>query len=160
LFAFECIVYRMPSRSPIETIPTVAFVAGLAPPTGAIVERLRALVLEVVPEALERVRPGWGLIGYDLPLVRHGAYFAWIWPQPEHVHLGFPSGVLMHDPDASLQGSGITKLARWLTYAAVDEIDRGRAPEVARRALEEAVRVARLSRPERELVRLEVEARR
>ena len=143
----------MPPRRnpPSDVIPTEAFVASLPPPSGAIVGALRALVLDAMPSAVERVRVGWGLIGYDVPTGRHGRFFAWIWPQPEHVHLGFPVGALMRDPGRVLEGEGVTKQARWLTFATIEDIDRG----VARRAIEEAARVAGLSREERELARLE-----
>ncbi len=35
--------------------------------------------------------------------------------QVEHVHLGFPHGVLLDDPEGALEGAGITKAARWFT---------------------------------------------
>ena len=56
--------------------------------------------------------------------------FAWIWLEPEHVHLGFPYGVNMVDPKRALRGDGITKLARWLTYAPGDPIDAELATEL------------------------------
>ena len=47
--------------------------------------------------------PGWRLIGYNLPITRHGTYFAWIWPQAEHAHVGWEFGTLLEDSDAVLQ---------------------------------------------------------
>ena len=119
----------MTTRSPIDTIPPEALLADYPPSHGAIANQLRSIVREAVPEAIERVRPGWRLIGYDLPVGRRSAMFAWVWLEPEHVHLGFPHGVHMDDPDRVMKGRGITKLARWLTYqpgAAVD-VDRARS---------------------------------
>jgi hypothetical protein len=132
----------MPSRAPRETIPVEALLADFSPAHAAIAERLRRVVLDAVPEAIERVRPGWRLIGYDLPHTRHGAFFAWIWPEPEHVHLGFPRGLLMDDPTGVLHGAGITKAARWLTYELGGDVD---AP-LATTLVLEAARVALIPR--------------
>jgi hypothetical protein len=138
LFAFERIFYPMPSKPPIETIPVEALLSDYPPSHSVIADRLRAIVTDAVPEAIERVRTGWRLIGYDLPVKRHGVFFAWIWLEPEHVHLGFPRGVHMDDPRGVLHGAGITKLARWLTFEAGDRID----ATVATELVLEAARVA------------------
>ena len=106
---------------------------------------LQAIVREAVPEALERVRVGWRLIGYDLPLRRYGVYFAYVAPEPIHVHLGFEYGAFMNDPLGLLQGEGITKKVRWLTFRAPDEIDR--EPTLA--LVREGARVATLTTGER-----------
>ena len=138
----------MPSRSPIETIPPEVLLADFPPGHVAIAERLRAIVKDVAPHAVERVRPGWRLIGYDMPRRRGTTFFAWIWPEPEHVHLGFPLGIVMRDPEGAMRGEGITKQARWLTYSAVEDVDEG----VARRLIDEALRVAGMSHEERHAV--------
>jgi len=138
----------MPSRTPTETIPPEALLADFPPGHVAMVERLRTLVTDVVPDAIERVRPRWRLLGYDLNRRRGTKFFAWIWPQPEHVHLGFPLGVVMTDPDGVMEGAGITKEARWLTYDSPEDIDEA----VARRLIEEAARVAGMSHEERHAV--------
>ena len=135
----------MPSNRPIEAIPPEALLADFPPPHQAIAQRLREVVTDAVPEAVERVRTGWRLIGYDLPVRRHGVFFAWIWLEPEHVHLGFPRGVDMDDPDRALSGAGITKLARWLTYAPGDDVDEA----LASRLVREAARVAVIPRAAR-----------
>jgi len=142
LFAFECIVYRMPSRAPIETIPPEALLADYPPPHVELAQQLRRIVLDAVPEAIERVRPGWRLIGYDLPVRGRGAMFAWVWLEPEHVHLGFPHGVDMDDPNRVMKGAGITKLARWLTYEPGDSIDE----RLATALVEEAARTRLMPR--------------
>lgn len=129
-------------RSARDTIPVDALLADFSPAHGAIAERLRRVVLDAVPEAIERVRPGWRLIGYDVPLRSRGAFFAWIWPEPEHVHLGFPRGILMDDPGGVLQGAGITKAARWLTYDIGEDVDEG----LAATFVLEAARVASIPR--------------
>jgi hypothetical protein len=136
----------MPSSRPgsraIDTIPPEALLADFPPPHQALGQRLREIVTDAVPDAIERVRPGWRLIGYDLPAKRKGVFFAWIWPEPEHVHLGFPRGVDMDDPLREMRGDRITKLARWLTYSPGDAID----DEQATRLIREAARVALLPR--------------
>ncbi len=104
-------------------MPVEALLDGYAPPLLEIAERLRELVTNAAPDATERVRPGWGLIGYDLPIRRNGVFFAWIWPEGVHVHLGFPNGDLMDDPGRVLDGARIAKRARWLTYEAGSVID-------------------------------------
>ena len=132
----------MPSKPPIETIPVEALLADYPPSHAVIANRLRTIVTDAVPEAIERVRTGWRLIGYDLPVGRRGVLFAWIWLEPEHVHLGFPRGVHMDDARGVMKGAGITKLARWLTYEAGDPIDVAVATELVL----EAARVALVPR--------------
>jgi hypothetical protein len=75
---------------------------------------LRDLVRRVFPDAIEGVRPGWHLIGYDIPNGRRTTYFAFVWPEPEHVHLGFEHGALMSDPDGILGGRDL-KRVRFVT---------------------------------------------
>ena len=112
----------MPSRQP-DSIPVDALLDGYPPPMREIAEQLRSIVRRAAPEASERVRAGWRLVAYDLPIKRSGAFFAWVGPEARHVHLGFPKGFLMADPEGVLKGSGITKYARWLTFVPGDPID-------------------------------------
>lgn len=134
----------------MDAIPPEALLADYPPEHQAVANALRRLVRDAVPDAIERVRPGWGLIGYDVPFGRRTRYFAFVWVEPEHVHLGFEHGVLMDDPHGLLQGAGITKQVRWLTFEHVDEI-----PAEAADYVREAVRVATLSKGERELLRMD-----
>ena len=55
-----------------ETVPPDLFLEGYSGAVRATANRLRAVVKAAVPDAIERVRPGWALIGYDLPIRRHG----------------------------------------------------------------------------------------
>ena len=137
---------------PTDTIPPAALLADHSPEHRAIANRLRELVLDAVPEAIEGVRPGWGLIGYDVPFGRRTRYFAFIWAEPEHVHLGFEQGVLMADPHGRLEGQGVTKQVRWLTMRRVADI-----PPETSDLIREAVRVATLSRGERIALRMDRE---
>ena len=99
-----------------EVIPPELFLEGYSDGVRGTANRLRAVVKAAVPDAIERVRPGWALIGYDLPMRRHGVYFAWVWPEREHVHLGFQHGIFMDDPDRMLQGAHLKlKKVRYVT---------------------------------------------
>jgi hypothetical protein len=135
----------MPSRRPthsIDSMPVEAFLDGFSPAHRAIAERLRQIVLDAVPDATERVRVGWRLIGFDLPVGRRSVFFAWVFPEKEHVHLGFPAGVVIDDPAGVMRGAGITKRARWLTWQTGDPID----AELATELVLAAAAVARLPR--------------
>lgn len=138
----------------IDPIPPEALLDDFSPAMRAIAQRLRAVVSEAVPEAVERVRPGWRLIGYDLPMARKRVYFAFVAPEEVHVHLGFEHGWAMRDPDRMLEGAGITKQVRWLKFFDVADIDVERSVELVR----EAARVAAMTRGERELQSMDRDA--
>lgn len=116
------------------SLPVEAFLEGYSPKHRAIANRLRSSIQRTIPEATERVRAGWRVIGFDLPKGRRSPFFAWVYPEREHVHLGFPQGVLIADPDRLMDGEGITKRARWLTYTSVEEIDEEVAEQLIRAA--------------------------
>jgi hypothetical protein len=137
-----------------DPIPPEVLLDGYPPPMIALAEGLRNVVRAAVPEALERVRLGWRVIGYDVPVARRTVYFAWIMPEAAHVHLGFPKGVLIDDPSGALEGRGITKAARWFTLREPADLADERLAAFARAAAE----VARLGRAEQALRRLEREA--
>ena len=122
------------ARSRPEGIPVELFLDGYSPIQRAIAERLRGLVRRTVPEATESVRSGWRVIGYDLPMGRQSRFFAWVFPEREHVHLGFPHGILIADPQRVMAGEGVTKRARWLTYTTVDQVDEAVAEPLIRAA--------------------------
>jgi hypothetical protein len=77
------------------------FLATYSAPVRRLAQAARKRILNVVPEASERVRPGWKLIGYNAP-----AYFAFIAPHDDHVRIGFEWGVLLADPAKLLAGNG------------------------------------------------------
>ncbi len=133
--------------SRVEGIPPEALLDDFPPPMQAIAHRLRQVVKTAIPDAMERVRPGWRLIGYDLPIRKNGVYFAYVAPENHHVHLGFEHGWAMSDPHGILQGEGITRQVRWLTFVDPDEIDVERCVEL----IHEAAAVAAMTRGERML---------
>ena len=140
---------RSPSLALVSDDPIEEFLDFYPPPIVRQTHRLRALVTRAVPEAVERVRPGWRLIGYDLPITRHGTYFAWVWPETEHVHVGWQVGTLMDDPKRLLRGAHVKlKKVRYLTFGPAERIPAKVVVDFTR----EAARVAALPRGERQLL--------
>lgn len=135
----------------IETVPPEALLAAYPEPMRRIGEDLRTLVQREMPDATERVRTGWRIIGYDVPAGHRSAYFCWIMPEAAHVHLGFVYGVVMDDPDRLLEGR--IARARWVTFRAGESLD---SPKLSR-LVREAARVALLSRGERLVAALDRE---
>lgn len=128
--------------------------AQYAPVWRETADALRALVRRTIPDAIERVRPGWSLIGYDVPVGKRTAYFAFVWAEPEHVHLGFEHGYAMEDPD-DLLGGHFLKKVRFVTLTRPGEIP----DEALARLIREAARVATMSRAERVAQMLDREER-
>jgi hypothetical protein len=130
----------------VETVPPDAFLAAFPPEIQRQAHRLREIVRRAVPDAVERVREGWRLIGYEVPVGRRFRYFAYVAPEPIHVHLGFEHGVLMDDPDGLLEGAHLRlKKVRFVTYRPGDELP----TPALERLTAEAARVASLSPAER-----------
>lgn len=144
-----------PTGTFIDQIPPEALLADYPPPMAELAERMRGIVRAAVPEAVERVRTGWRIIGYDLPIGRRRTvFFAWIMPEVRHVHLGFPKGILLDDHLGRLSGNGITKQARWLTADVPDDID----PDLFMAYTREAAVLSSLSPAERFARQLDREA--
>jgi hypothetical protein len=109
------------ARSAVDPIPPDLFLDGYPPAIRALAGRLREVVRHAVPDAVERVRPGWRLIGYDVPVGRRTRYFAFVAPEPEHVHLGFEHGIWMADPEGILRGAHLNlRKVRFVTYVPGD----------------------------------------
>ena len=128
-----------------ETLPVELFLEGYPEPMRDLARSLRRIVRAAVPESIEAVKPGWRIIGYDVPKGRGSTFCAYIALEPIHVHLGFHWGVLMDDPAGLLEGRGVTKRVRWLTFVPGDEMD----PERLGSMLQDARRAALLSPAER-----------
>jgi hypothetical protein len=130
----------------VEPIPPELFLAGYPSGIQAVAERLCAVVSQAVPDAIERVRTGWRLIGYDVPVGKRTRYFAFVAPEVEHVHLGFEYGVWMTDPDNLLRGAHLNlRKVRFVTYEPGDPIPESTLVEYTR----DAARLATLSRADR-----------
>ncbi len=145
-----CSVREDWSRMPTPADEAIETFLELYPP-GIVrqAEVLRSIVRRAVPSAVERLRPGWKLIGYDLPIGKHGTYFAWVWPQREHGHVGGEMGTLMSDPRRLLQGAHLgLKKVRYLTYEPEERIPSSVVVAFTR----DAARIASMSRAERQLL--------
>jgi hypothetical protein len=130
----------------MEALPPELFLESYPPAIREHAERLRAIVRRAVPDVVERVRPGWRLIGYDIPVGRRFRYFAWVAPEPIHVHLGFEVGTLMADPEGVLQGAHLKlKKVRYVTFRPGERIPEARLVALTK----QAARIAGMSRQER-----------
>ena len=130
----------MPNMTARTSVPPDLFLSAYASEIRDIAERLRDVVREAVPEAVERVRSGWRLIGYDVPVGRRTRYFAFVAPEPEHVHLGFEYGAWMTDPDGLLRGAHLDlKKVRFVTYEPGDRIPADALVRLTREAAELAM---------------------
>jgi len=142
-----------PASSPDDQIGF--FLAGYPQAIVTIGERLRRLVLEATPGAQERLRSGWAVIGYDMPLGKKTRYFAWIAPEREHIHLGFEYGAWMADPERVLEGAHLKlKKVRYLTFEPGDKLD----VRLLRRLVREGARSAALPRAARLAIALDRES--
>jgi hypothetical protein len=127
------------------------FLAFYPPPMQRIARRLRSLVKRAVPDAIEGIRPGWRLIGYDVPSGRRTRYFAYIALEDIHVHLGFEHGILLDDPARLLHGAELRlRKVRYLTVVPGDVVPKAKVLELVR----QAARIATMSRGERSAVAL------
>lgn len=106
-----------------------------------------ALVAGSVPDVIERVYPGWSLIGYRCPAGRGSKYFCFVAPMEDHVRLGFEYGVALDDSTGVLEGDGTQ-----VRYVRLD--DASAVTPALQPLIRQAAAVARLSRDEiREAVR-------
>ena len=109
------------SATPAKTgaITPEDILAGLTPDVADLVQDLRRLILDTVPDAVEIAYPVWKGIGYH-----HGTsgYFCAIFPQPSGVKLGFEFGVLLPDPDRVLEGTG-----KQVRYVVIQDAAQGAA---------------------------------
>jgi hypothetical protein len=133
-------------RADDDVFPPEAFLSAYPDEIRSLAETLRACVRRAAPDAIERVRSGWRLIGYDLPVGRRTVYFAWVAPEPVHVHLGWQHGTFMSDPDRMLEGAHLRlKKVRFVTFRPGDTVPEAAMVEFTR----EAAHLAAMSREER-----------
>lgn len=121
------------------------FLSGFPPTTQALAQRLRELIKQTVPNCIEKVYPGWRLLGYRVLIKNKSHYFCFIAPLPDGVVLGFEYGIFISDPEGLLQGEG--KQVRQLTVKS----QKGIRPRKFAAFIKEAAELAAL--PKRELVR-------
>lgn len=87
------------------------------PDIQALVNVLRKLILETVPNAAETANPGWHSISYRHP---QQGYFCGIFPTEDNIILVFEFGILLPDPDGVLVGDG--KQVRNIILRSVEDI--------------------------------------
>ena len=75
------------------------------PEAQELARRVRRLVRSVLPEAGEKIHPGWGVADY-YPGEPQGRGFLSIGPQKKYVNLYFMNGVELPDPSGLLTGTG------------------------------------------------------
>jgi len=108
-----------------------------SPEVRALVQSVRNIIRDVVPEASEAAHPVWHSINYRHP---ESGYFCGIFPEQVSVKLAFEFGVLLPDPENQLEGSG--KQVRYLNLQDGDKL-----PE---QALKELILAALALPPRRE----------
>ena len=81
------------------------FLKGYSPQVREIAVKVREVILSVMPDATEKVYPGWKVIQYGAGADMKSV-FAAISPQRERVNLGLAGGVDLPDPDGLLEGDG------------------------------------------------------
>src|SRR2546430_15311805 len=98
----------------VGAIPPEAFLSDYPATMRDIANDLRAVVRRVVPDVVERVRPGWRLLVYDVPRERgRSTYFCYVASEPVHVHLGFEYCTLLRVEDRCLECAGVTPKVCW-----------------------------------------------
>ena len=85
--------------APQPSLSPNAFLAGLPRDTQALAQRLRTIITSTLPDAAERVYPGWRGIGYRHP--QTGSICA-IFITADMVKLGFEHGASLTDPHGLL----------------------------------------------------------
>lgn len=101
-----------------------------------LVMNVRALVLDVVPDANEKVYTGWKNIGYATG-EKMKDQFCYITPRKSGLTLGFNQGTDLTDPENVLEGTG--KSMRHVKISSEEDID----PSILRPLIKEAEEVAR-----------------
>jgi hypothetical protein len=81
------------------------FLKGYPPPVREIAVKAREVIFSVMPDATEKVYPGWKVIQYGAGADMKSV-FAVLSPQRERVNLGLANGVDLPDPDGLLEGEG------------------------------------------------------
>ena len=119
----------MPANPSSPPIRPEDILSDHSPEVRTLAHRLRQLIGETIPEAGETAYPSWHGIGYRHPQV---GYFCAIFPQVNHVRLGFEFGVLLPDPAGLLEGSG--KQVRYASIWDEDSIPVAAIQELLRAA--------------------------
>jgi hypothetical protein len=104
----------------VEKKDVDAFLASYEAPIRSLALRLRKLVREVEPTALEQIDKPAKLLAYGYSAT-YGGTICVIMPYPGWVNLGFPRGVDLPDPTGLLTGTG--KRARHVKVRQARDVD-------------------------------------
>ncbi len=104
----------------VNQIMPEQFLSVFSPAVQALAQRLRKLIKQSIPNCIEKVYPGWRLLGYRVLIRNKSHYFCFIAPLPDCVVLGFEYGIFISDPEGLLQGEG--KQVRQLTVKSQKDI--------------------------------------
>ena len=91
---------------PTDSATFEQLLARSNPEVQEIARRLRALILDVHPAAVEVVRLGDNAASYGLGPKKMSEAYAYIMPQAAYVNLGFYYGATLPDPAGLLEGTG------------------------------------------------------
>ena len=116
-------------------------------PLVPVVERLRAVILEIHPESCEVVRLGDRAATYGCGPRKMIDGYAYILPYKSWVNLGFYRGTSLTDPEKLLEGTGARM--RHVKMRTVEDVERPGVRGLIREACAERKAALGLSREER-----------
>jgi hypothetical protein len=119
----------MTKRNP--SLSADAILRDHRPDIRALAERLRAIIRDTAPDAIESANAGWHSLSYHHP---QSGYFCGLFPRADDVLLVFEFGVLLPDPDDILEGDG--KQVRFVTVRREKDIRVRALKKLLRAALE------------------------
>jgi hypothetical protein len=108
-------------RSSKPAITPEKFLAAQSSETQHIANAIRAFIKRTIPDVIERVYVGWGVIGYRVRREKREAYIAYINPHEDFATIGFEYGAALDDPDGLLENENL-KQVRFITFRSVNEI--------------------------------------
>ena len=114
--------------------PAEALFAKLTPEVRPIMQALRDVIKETVPQVTEGIHLGWSVIHYKAAGSRARDILVALSPQRAYVNLEFGDGVDLSDPAHRLEGTG-----KRLRHVKVRTTNDARQPEV-RQLIETAAR--------------------
>lgn len=109
------------------------FLSTYTPPVQEMALKLREMVLQLMPEAVEQVDVPGKLLGYGSNATYAGTVFV-IMPLKDSVNLGFARGAHLSDPDNLLRGTG--KNARHIKFKVIEGVDTPAVRALVETALE------------------------
>ena len=123
---------HMPKANPGTFADLTLFAREPLRPT---MERLRAMILEIHPEACELVRLGHRAATYGLGPKKMVEGYAYILPYSGWVNLGFFRGAALADPEGMLKGTGVSM--RHVRMDSIEDTENPAVRELIKAALAE-----------------------